>query len=364
MPKGDYRGSTGALVFASLVTGSIMLVNLWLTSGLVGVLLLSVDRNVLTFVGAAVTYAIAMGIAEQFMRLSHSRQMWPSVAGGVFAFTTSFLIWGGIESLKGALILQSASMVGLIVLLIGSLLGLLHYAFSAPREQRLPDDPEIIAHALAERRKVAGPAASDSFSPPERPLSAFGTLFGPRRPVAAAMVEAGDRTYFAGPIQVRTSYGLLFLIGALTALLGMLFLAFLVIVGISLRPLDEAMRAWGYVSGTAISAWLIFGTLALSVLLFIPNVIAHHLARSMKVTSSGGYALVALATAIVLCMVFPPLGMFSVIPGPFAMAIYRRIAGLAPVDLPPDLLIRGTERDALIGEDHPRRAYRRVVLED
>lgn len=364
MPKGDYRGSTGALVFASVVTGAIMLVNLWVTAGPIGAMLLSVDRNMLTFFGAAVTYAIAMGIAEQFIRLSHRRRLWPSVAGGLFAFATSFVIWGGLDSFRGALALQSGSIVALLVLLIGSLLGLIHYAFSAPREQRLADDPEIIARALAERPDGAGAGAGETPPRPARPLSAFGTLFGPRLPAIPAVIEAGDRTYFAGPIQVRTSYGLLLLLGVLTALLGMLFIGFLIVVGISLQPIDEAMRGWGYVSGTAVAAWFIFGTLVLSLLLFIPNVIAHHLARVMKVTSTGGYALVAFATALVLCVVFPPLGMFALIPGPFAMAIYCRIVGLEPVGLPNDMIVSGTARDALVGEDHPRRAYRRVVLED
>lgn len=363
MPKGDYRGSTGALVFASVVTGAIMLVNLWVTSGPIGALLLSVDRNILTFAGAGLTYAIAMGIAEQFMRLSHRRQVWPSVAGGLFAFATSFLIWGGLDSLRGAVALQSGSIVALIVLLIGSLLGLIHFAFSAPREQRLPDDPEIIARALADRPGVA-PTNGDAPSPPARPLSAFGTLFGPRRPATTAVVEAGDRTYFAGPIQVRTSYGLLLLLGVLTALLGMLFVGFLIVVGISLQPIDEAMRAWGYASGTAVAAWFIFGTLVLSLLLFIPNVIAHHLARVLKVTSTGGYAFIAFATALVLCVFVPPLGIFAVVPGPFAMAIYRRIVGLEPVGLPSDLVLSAAARDALVGEDHPRRSYRRVVIEE
>ena len=361
-----YKGSIGSLLLASLITGFIMLLNLWVLFGPLAASKLNADANLLTFFGSAATFAIAMAIAEQFILLSQRRQMWPSVLGGVFAFALTFVLWGGVATFQVARADHAASIVVLMVAVIGGLLGLVHFALGDARERRLPDDPQILAAALAEQ--AATPA--EPVGPTEQPTahrrpSAFGSLFGSATPQPGpATVEAGDRLYFAGPVQVRTSYGALFLSGALFGLLSILILFGLFVLGASLspRPIEDVFGYWILFNRTALISWLIFGTLGTAALLFLPNLIAHSVARWMKVTSVGGYGGIGFLTAAILCVIVPPLGFIALLPCPLAMLLYRRIVGLEPVNLPSDLVV--TDKDALIGADHPRRRYRRVLVQD
>jgi len=175
-------------------------------------------------------------------------------------------------------------------------------------------------------------------------------------------VQAEDRLYFSGPIQVRTSYSALFLSGALFGLLTILIGFGLFILGVNLAPVENVFVEWPGPTREAIAMWLIFGTIGASVLLFIPNLFAHHVARWMKVTSVGGYAGVGFLSSLALCFVIPPLGVIALLPCPLAMMLYRRMVGIEPIDLPSDLVVDTT--DALVAADHPRRQYRRVLVRD
>jgi hypothetical protein len=350
----------GALLLASFIAGAVMLLNLWVAYGPAGSMKLSADRNVLTFFGAAATFGIAMAIAEQFARLSERRQLWPSLAGGVAAFALAFGLWGGAATFVQAQADRSASVVVMLVAFIGGFLGLVHFTLGNAREPRRRDDPEDIVRALAEQ---ALPAEAPAPPPlPARPRSAFMSLFDSSPASGPALVEAGDKLYFAGPLQVRTSYGALFFSGALVGMLMILATLGLMAMGSSLGNVERRMSEFAGVSRSAIAAWLIFGTLGTSALLFVPNLIAHQIARWMKVTSVGGYAGIGFMTAIILCFVLPPLGMIALFPTPIAMAVYRRIVGIGPVDLPSDIVVEN--RDALIAADHPRRRYRRVLVQE
>ena len=358
-----YKGSIGSLLLASLISGFVMLLNLWVLFGPLAASKLNADANLLTFFGSAATFAIAMAIAEQFILLSQRRKMWPSVLGGVFAFGLTFLLWGGVATFQVARADHAASIVVLMVAVIGGLLGLVHFALGDARERRLPDDPEILATALAEQ--PAPPAEPTEQQSPQRQPSAFASMFGSAAPhEGPATVEVGDRLYFAGPVQVRTSYGALFLSGALFGLLSILILFGLFVLGASLspKPIEDVFGYWVLFNRTALVSWLIFGTLGTAVLLFVPNLIAHNVARWMKVTSVGAYGGVGFLTAAILCVILPPLGFIALLPCPLAMLLYRRIVGLEPVNLPSDLVV--TDRDSLVGADHPRRRYRRVLVQE
>ena len=194
-----YKGSIGSLLLASLIAGFIMLLNLWVLFGPMAASKLNADANLLTFFGSAATFAIAMAIAEQFILLSQRRQMWPSVLGGVFAFGLTFVLWGGIATFQVASADHAGSIVMLMAAVIGSLLGLVHFALGDARERRLPDDPEILAAALAEQETTteaatAAPVVAAERASPQRLPSAFASLFGATPPPAGpATVEAGDR---------------------------------------------------------------------------------------------------------------------------------------------------------------------------
>jgi hypothetical protein len=258
----------------------------------------------------------------------------------------------------------------MMVVFIGGFLGLVHFALGNAREQRRRDDPEDLVRALAEQAPPPPPAEAEAAAQPSaaaqpraaaRPPSAFMSLFDSRSAVPA-VVAAGDKLYFAGPLQVRTSYGALFLSGALVTMLSILGTLALLAMGTSLGNVGERMSEFGGISRSAVAAWLIFGTLGTSALLFVPNLIAHQIARWMNVTSVGGYAGIGFMTAVILCFFLPPLGIMALFPCPIAMAVYRRIVGIGPVDLPADIVVEN--HDALIAADHPRRRYRRVLVQE
>jgi hypothetical protein len=99
--------------------------------------------------------------------------------------------------------------------------------------------------------------------------------------------------------------------------------------------------------------------LGLAVLMVVPTLIGHYAARYFRATSAGAYVGYGFLANVLLGLV---TGIFLVA-APFAaasLALYRRLAGLEPVGLPDDVLVRDPR--ALVAADHPARRYHRVIV--
>ena len=181
-------------------------------------------------------------------------------------------------------------------------------------------------------------------------------------PLALIDGEPDQEHYYKGPVEVRTSLGLLFAAGGAVGALMAALLLVLALSG-SMMMTGTWYEAWGYYdpyfarrgSGAAIAMILIC-----CFSLFVPNLIGHRVAQYFKVTTVGGYTGVGLAANLVLGLLVPPF----LVMAPFAAAslgLYRRWVGLQPVGLPEDVWVR--DKRALVAADHPARQYHRVIAE-
>ncbi|VXB75901.1 hypothetical protein [Brevundimonas sp. G8] len=220
--------------------------------------------------------------------------------------------------------------------ILGAIFGFL-YAYRAGWDQ--PDDIEGLADRVAS-------TSGDRSSP--------------------ALVETGVTKYFDGPVQVRTSVPIMLL----AALFGSILMAVATVLskaGWETLMLPE--RALGPVlqHGTnAILAYSLEATM-LGIITILPMTVmicaGHYALRGLGKTSPVAFFVVGL-TAPILFTIFT-LGMFMVIgvsliiPMGIAMVVYRHMAGLEPRPVREDILAK--DHRNLVGADHPRRRFGRVI---
>lgn len=170
---------------------------------------------------------------------------------------------------------------------------------------------------------------------------------------APDLITTDNARYFAGPVVVRTSFSLMFGAGAL---LGALFAALAILLMLS------GTLAGGKIIGETTAVQIVGMTVGLivgtGVLMFLPTVLGHYAARFFKAKSANSYVGYGFLANIAL-------GLFTVVfllAAPFAiatLAIYYKLAGLEPQELPHDIRVRDPR--SLIGSDHVSRRYHRVV---
>lgn len=224
--------------------------------------------------------------------------------------------------------------------LVGAGMGFL-YAFKAGWEVG-DDSPETLAEALAD--------SSDRTAGGEAP----------------ARVQAGETEYFSGPLRVRTSFPLMLLSAALAAGIAA-GVRSLFVMGWEAGHLADRSNASVIDHTAQISLYLGLETAFLIMIGVMPIVLGvlagHFAARGFKTHAHWVYFVIGLAAPLALALVsmgfFLGIGLAAALPTAIAMALYRSFAGLEPVPVREDILVRDS-RD-LVAADHPRRQFGRVI---
>jgi hypothetical protein len=193
----------------------------------------------------------------------------------------------------------------------------------------------------------------------------------PTAPAASEPIPASAPlpASFDGPIQVRTSFGAIFLASLTpTLLITLIYMnGILPMIGsqsTSSGPLhfgSQQVMAFGF------SIQLFLMSVMMTVLpctVFVA--VAHAIARGLNRTSGLHYAGVGALVGLACGIPLIPLGPVALAALPLAalgailMAVYRCFAGLEPRPLPEPVLARDAE--ALVPDDHPSRRTRAVIL--
>jgi hypothetical protein len=170
---------------------------------------------------------------------------------------------------------------------------------------------------------------------------------------------------YDGPVQVRTSIAATAIAAAIPALVTSVpavaaLLSFL-------NGWDEPATFSTWAAQLALPAQMIFSTLFV---MFVPSLIVvgatHALARALRRTRGGEYALIGAATGAIGSLLLVTLlnGVVFIMLSGAAIgaimgAIYRRFAGVEPLALPEDVLAE--DLSALVPEDHPSRKSHVVI---
>jgi len=225
------------------------------------------------------------------------------------------------------------------------------------------DDPARLARVLNPG------AAGDPVAALRARASASGGTFGQRAPSLSsdlALVDTGDEEYFDGPLQVRTSVPLAFVAAFLaTCLFGVgkyvftLGLKGSLIAPKGLGPLSDQMSTVAGFEGAALLCTVVLGTLPIAVVILL----AHAALRAMDKQSYAAYAVGGLVAPVVIGLlmfvVFVFMGLLLAVPTAIAMLVYRNMAGLEPKPVKEDVIVG--DRRNLVGADHERRRYGRVI---
>lgn len=182
-----------------------------------------------------------------------------------------------------------------------------------------------------------------------------------------ALVDTGEAEYFEGPLQVRTTYPVAFVAALLSSgLFGLITMAVGIPAEISAWMASGQNLPMAQMVALAIQAQfhviLLMGFMApvpFAALVMLGQVILRTTGR----TSYGAYVLTGAAAPLALTLLLGPMGFLiglrAVLPMAVAMAVYRSMAGLEPKRVKEDILVR--DRRDLVGADHARRRYGRVI---
>lgn len=300
------------------------------------------DRLLVWCLGGGLIY-LALFLAGHFVLRRSAVGSRAAYAGlGAASCVLAFCTLGAFGDLVEAF--QRGAGVSYLVLpaALGAIFGFL-YAWRAGWE-REGDDPAVLSKALAAR------------------MSATSGRDGP----GIAHLETPGADYYAGPMQVRTSIPLMVLAALFGSLLSGVVRGVMLIghevsllgdVGVD-RLLEHALRSTG-AAGIELIGLMLISVLPMTVMILA----GHYAARAFKWTSPGAYFGVGLVMppiiAIASMLLFLVIALMIVLPTAVAMAIYRQMAGLEPVPVKEDVIVRDPR--ALVAADHPRRQFGRII---
>lgn len=297
------------------------------------------DRLLIWLAAGASMYVGLFALGHFAMRVRNVGERWAYAVWGGISLVAMYLCFKGPTRL--AVVFGSGQgVIGLIIpFAIGAAFGFL-YAWRAGWEV---DDAEDL-NGL--RARIAG-VTSDQ----EAKMDAF---------------TQGGVDYFAGPTQVRTSIPLMLLAAVLGGIVfGLARGAFTIVFEVTqiadLSGRAALQRAGSMVdyAGLEMVAMAVIGAVPIAVCMLA----GHYALRGLKRTETWAYAGVGFLAPLVLGILWPPLFLIAAlmlpIPAAIAMAVYRSFAGLEPVPVKEDLIAR-RDRD-LVGADHPRRRFARVI---
>ena len=183
----------------------------------------------------------------------------------------------------------------------------------------------------------------------------------PRPAAAAPEAAAVPPRVFDGPVRVRTSVGGIAIAATIPAATAAM-MAFMVLALFGTAGPDALITA---ALPAQVFLTLLIATTVPSAILMLA---IHHVARALRRSGGGAYAVIgSLVAAGCFVLLTPLLGgmMFvllpaSVVNGAIMGALYRRFAGIEPVPLPE--IVIATDAQALVGADHPSRRQHGVIL--
>ncbi len=335
------RTHISSLMLASLCAGMAVVAGCWAVFGMDDGVFSTIDGNIFAMLLGSIGFLALFTLAHIGLMAARITQSWGYALAGALCFLPTFLIAGGNSLLATAQAENALSMAIVIPALVGAMIGYAYHA-TAGRVTH-GDDPDRLAQWLGVQMNL-----------PE----------GQRDDLTTARIA--NETYYNGPVEVRTSLGLMLMAGAITSLicvgLGVLIYQLSAqIMWEMVSSVDEAMAL--EMAESLITPSVIFLTCLLIMIcsmisLFVPNLVSHKICQYFKVTSSGGYAAIGFGVCFAMGFIIFPL----LAAAPFAAvsaALYRKLAGLQPLALPEDLTV--SDPRTLISENHPRRQYHRVV---
>lgn len=327
----------------------------------------TVDGKVLGAVVGAVAFLVPFVAAHMAARAAGLGRSVVYSAAGAIALLVSFLASGGLHVIDLAAANDMVTVAFIGPAAMGGVFGYLYHHRAGYSGQG--DDPAKLAARIGATRSQADPLATGEkpafgHAPHSRAGVASSADFGSAAPKAGPdLVDVDGTSYFSGPLQVRTSIPLMLIAGlcagAALAATRLLFSLMPVMFDFgygSLLPKLGGRSTYGLVDVLA-------SGLAGAILFPIPIYICHMFARSRRWTSLAAYAgagaLLPIALGLAIFLIGVVVTVMFVPPMALAMLLYRRLAGLEPLALPNDITVRDPR--TLIGEDHVRRSYNRVV---
>jgi len=326
---GRVSNDLGEVFLLSSAAGFGLLLNSWSQAAMAGHVFASFDEAVLPFIGGGATFGALLLAGHLGLRWGEVRSALSYAVLGALASFCAFLPWGGRAALEAAGTHGTTTLAVGLPILFGLALGGIYYRVAGI--EREGDE----GAAFASLSRLAGEAPD------------------------AAFIDTHGRSFYAGPTQVRTSLPLLFASGAI---LGLFVAGIMIAGGLSAWAAHSASGYWAAApfAGNYVLAGSIMIITFFSVGLFLPNLLAHKVANYFRVTSTGGYALVALGVNLLCGLLLFPL-ILAAVPSAIAMIFYRRCAGLEPLPLPEAVWVGN--KHALVAEDHPLRRYHQIVPE-
>lgn len=335
------RTHISSLILASLCAGMAMIAGCWAVFGLDDGVFATIDGNIFALLLGSIGFLALFTLAHVGLMAARITHGWAYGAAGALCFVPTFLIAGGQALLAEAQAENAMSMAIVIPALIGAVIGYAYHATAGRVTHN--DDPDRLAQWLGVQMELPADQRSD-----------------------LTTARVADETYYNGPVEVRTSLGLMLMAGGITSLIcvGLSVLIYQLSAQIlweMVSSVDEAMAlemAQSLVTPNVILLTCLLVMICSVISLFVPNLVSHKLCQYMKVTSSGGYAAIGFGTCFAMGFIIFPL----LAAAPFAAvsaALYRKLAGLQPLALPEDIEVRDAR--TLIPENHPRRQYHRVV---
>lgn len=335
------RTHISSLILASLCAGMAVVAGCWAIFGMDDGVFATIDGNIFAMLLGSIGFLALFTLAHVGLMAAQITRGWAYAVAGALCFAPTFLIAGGEHLLATAQRENALSVAIAIPALIGAMIG---YAYHATAGRVIHgDDPDRLAQWLG--LQLARPEDQ-------------------RDDLTTARI--GEETYYNGPVQVRTTLGAMLMAAAITSLIcvGLSVLIYQLSAQIlweMASSVDEAMAldmAQSLVTPNVVLLTCLLIMICSIISLFVPNLVSHKLCQYFKVTSSGGYAVIGFGVCFAMGFIIFPL----LAAAPFAAlsaAIYRKLAGLQPLALPEDLTV--SDPRTLIGENHPRRQYHRVV---
>lgn len=300
------------------------------------------DAYVLAFLRGGLTYLALFLAAHLGLRRLGVASRWAYAglgavaAAGAVATLTPLPAWGDLIA-TGRL----SQYLG-IVAFFGAIIGFL-YVWRAGLSAE-EDDPTALARTVGDR--AGAPDASPSGDD-------------------AALVAIDAAEYFDGPLQVRTSFPVMFVAAIVSAGLYCTGITVLGAASDLTARLHASIPLLGDLGGALETrAVLMLGTGAITAFpaTFL-ILLTHYVLRGLNKQSYLAYGAGGLLAPVLLGLIAGPLGALvgaqAMVPMAIAMSVYRNMAGVEPKPVKEDILVR--DRRHLVGAQHPRRQYGRVV---
>jgi len=309
----------------------------------------SLDSYVLEALKGGLVYIVIFILAHLGLRRLQQSGRW--TYAGIGSLATSISIAGLTPLWAWERLLQQGrlSFYFLVIAGAGAMMGFI-YRWRAGLEGE-GDDPSALARALETRsaaKQATVASTNDQGTAPDE-----------------ALIAAGRSEYFDGPLQVRTTFAVMFVAAIVSSGFYCLMLfvfgssADLAIkLGVSIPFLPEMANVAG--------VNLIF-TLALSVVTALPSTflifLGHLILRGFNKLSYPAYIVSGFLAPVLLSLLVGPLGLIvglqAALPMAIAMGVYRSMAGLEPKPVKEDIILN--DRHNLVGANHARRQFGRLV---